>query len=242
MVPALRPPCGGFGRRGEVLSAEVVTGSTRLLLSVTSMEPVQMDLFLRERRAHIGALGVDVEILQTITKHRAIDLTKSEGFQIHDMPPIEAGQGPTFRSANDDLFIYLVEEAAFSLSEAVPPEADMKEVEVKLKHETALKLGSRGVHPTDVRGDMSLRRKKELEMALGRVQVADKRTWIALRGTYTFAEQAATDQFTKTVVFEPWGGNFGATGWTNSQPLDILDGYVMGSSGSARSLSDLDGF
>ena len=84
------------------------------------------------------------------------------------MPPIEAGQGPTFRSANDDLFIYLVEEAAFSLSEAVPPEADMKEVEVKLKHETALKLGSRGVHPTDVRGDMSLRRKKELEMALGR--------------------------------------------------------------------------
>ena len=94
------------------------------------------------------------------------------------MPPIEAGQGPTFRSANDDLFIYLVEEAAFSLSEAVPPEADMKEVEVKLKHVTALKLGSRGVHPTDVRGDMSLRRKKELEMALGRVQVADKHTWI----------------------------------------------------------------
>ena len=39
----LRPPCGGFGRRGEVLSAEVVTGSTRLLLSVTSMEPLQMD-------------------------------------------------------------------------------------------------------------------------------------------------------------------------------------------------------
>ena len=33
------------GRRGEVLSAEVVTGSTPLLLSVTSMESLQMDPF-----------------------------------------------------------------------------------------------------------------------------------------------------------------------------------------------------
>ena len=62
----------------------------------------------------------------------------------------------------------------------------------------------------------------------------DKRTWIALRRSYTFAEQAATDQFTKTVIFEPWGGNFGVTrygsefyGGTNSQPLDILDGYDL---------------
>ena len=132
------------GRRGEVLSAEVTTGSTPLLLSVTSMESLQMDLFLRERRARIGALGVDVEILQTRTKHRAIDLTRSEGLQLQDLPPIEAGQGPTFRSPNDDLFISLAEEATFSFSEAVPHEAETKEVEVKLKHETALKLGSRG--------------------------------------------------------------------------------------------------
>ena len=97
MVSALRPRCGGFGRRGEVLSAEVVTGSTPLLLSVTSMEPLQMDLFLRERRAHIGALGVDVEILQTRAKHRAIDLTKSEGFQIQLHATNRSWSGPDFQ-------------------------------------------------------------------------------------------------------------------------------------------------
>ena len=74
------------GHRGEVLSAEVETGSTPLLLSVTSMESLQMDLFLKERRAHIGALGVDVEILMTRTKHRAIDLTRSDGLDLRTWP------------------------------------------------------------------------------------------------------------------------------------------------------------
>lgn len=199
------------GRRGEVLSAEVTTGSTPLLLSVTSMESLQMDLFLRERRAHIGALCVDVEILQTRTKHRAIDLTRSSSMELKDLPPLAAGQGPTFASSNDDLFIYLAEEAAYGISEAVSYEPDVKDIEIKPPDEAALKLGCRGVHPQDQRGELSQRRKGELDMALRRVQVEDKRTWIALRRHYTFAEQAATKQFATTVIFEPWGGNFGVT-------------------------------
>ena len=83
-----------------------------------------MDLFLKERRAHIGALGVDVEILMTHTKHRAIDLTRSDGLDLRTAPSVAVGQGPIFSSANDDLFIYLVGEAACGLCEAVSPAED----------------------------------------------------------------------------------------------------------------------
>ena len=46
------------------------------------------------------------------------------------------------------------------------------------------------------------------------------------------AEQFATRDFQDTVLFEPFGGDFGITrtgaglhGWSCSQPLDLLDGY-----------------
>ena len=58
--------------------------------------------------------------------------------------------------------------------------------------------------------------------------------WANLRRDYSLAEQLATNGFTKTVVFEPWGGRFVVTragaqiyGWTNSQPLDRIDGYDL---------------
>ena len=96
------------------------------------------------------------------------------------------------------------------------------------------RLGVRGILPQDKKKEMSLRRSKELDEAGRRIAVEDRRTWIALKRSYTYAEEAATAQFQNTVVFEPFGGSFGVTrlassqfGWTCSQPMDILDGYDL---------------
>ena len=226
------------------MSAEVETGSTPLLLSVTSMDSLEMDLFLKQRRAHIGALGVDVEILMTRTKHRAIDLTSSRGLSLSTVPQLTSGQGPALVSPNEDLFIYLTEEAAYQICEALPVlRTSAQDLDVHAKEEVALMLGPRGVRAKDPRGELHERRRKELELAHRQIQIQDKRTWIALKRSYSFAEQAATNQFQTTVLFEPWGGSFGVTrygaehfGWTNSQPLDALDGFDLLSSKGQRLL------
>lgn len=145
------------GRQGEVMSAEVETGSTPLLLSVTSMDSLGMDRFLSQRRAHIGTLGVDVEILMTRTKHRAIDLTSSQGLTLTSMPPLPSGQGPTFTSPNEDLLLYLTQEAAYQISEAFPASSFVVEdLDVPSKGEAALLLGARGVRPKDPRGELKV--------------------------------------------------------------------------------------
>ena len=66
------------------------------------------------------------------------------------------------------------------------------------------------------------------------MRLQDDRTWAALSKHYSLAEQAATKGFSTTVLFEPFGGHFGVTrtasrefNWTNSQPLDRLDGYDL---------------
>ena len=41
------------GRRGEVLSAEIPTGSTPLLLSITAMDALDMILFVKDRRVQV---------------------------------------------------------------------------------------------------------------------------------------------------------------------------------------------
>ena len=91
---------------------------------------------------------------------------------------------------------------------------------------------------------MSQRRANELEKACGQVRALDNRCWIALKRSYTFAEQLATDCFTSTVIFEPFGGSYGITrvasqhfGWTNSQPMDLRDGYdLLSKDGKAQLL------
>ena len=79
-----------------------------------------------------------------------------------------------------------------------------------------------------------MRRAKELEQAALHVREADRRVWVALRRSYSVAEQMLTRDFQTTVIFEPFGGKFGVTrmasaqfGWTNSQPLALLDGYDL---------------
>ena len=216
------------GRRGEVHSAEIPTGSAPLLLSVAAMEAMDMVLLLKDRKVQIRSLGIEVPMMLTKTRHRAIDVVGSGDAVSLD---VAIGKAPTCRSDNDDLFLYLVEEAAFLLCEGEPKEAlSLDEPKTKFLPN----LSVRGVKTTDERGYLSQRRERELADKRVHLRKQDLRTWAALRRDYTFAEQAATKQFSTTVICEPWGGCFGVTrfgslhyGWTNSQPLDVIDGYDL---------------
>ena len=81
---------------------------------------------------------------------------------------------------------------------------------------------------------MTDRRQKELSKAARQIQVADNRMWVALKQQYSMAEQFCALDFQSTVLFEPFAGSFVTTqwaaaqyGWTNSQPLDLIDGYDL---------------
>ena len=100
---------------------------------------------------------------------------------------------------------------------------------------------------------MATRRGNELEKASRRIRGEDRRTWVALRRSYSVAEELALRQFESTAIFEPFGGTFGVTrmaaekfGWTNSQPLDLVDGYDLlkkaGRELVARTLEEHDPF
>ena len=223
------------GRRGEVLSAEIPTGSTPLLLSITAMDALDMILFVKDRRVQVRALKVDLPMLLARSKHRAVDITL-DGEKIAAVGSDEDAT-PIIQSANSDLFIYLTEEALYGICDGQAPlvcEKSAFPACEKSKAEVALKVGPRGIHKGDVRKEMSLRRARELEKAAKILRTQDFRSSVALRRHFTYAEEAATHQFVKTVLFEPWGGCFGVTrygsanyGWTNSQPLDLLDGYDL---------------
>ncbi|CAK9062808.1 unnamed protein product [Durusdinium trenchii] len=226
------------GRRGMVFSAEVPTGSTPLLLSIAAMEALGMTLFMKERMVLIGALDVKVPMLKTRTKHLALDVTGSVSVDSHER------EAPLCQSHNNDLYLYLVEEASYQIGEGQFFET-LPDFPVKMssEHEFALKLGPRGVFPQDHRGELKPRRHEELERSSKQLRNLDRRTWTALKHRYTYAEEAASHQFQTTMIFEPFGGTFGITraatrsyGWTCSQPLDILDGYDLLSSKGERLL------
>eukprot|EP00435_Cladocopium_sp_Y103_P025818 s3297_g6.t1 len=218
------------GHRGEVFSAEIPTGSTPLLLSIPAMEALDMTIFMKKKEVYIGSLGISLPLLMTRTKHLAIDLLNAERRPI--VEPLPGGM-PVCQSEKDDLFVYLTEEASYKLGTAETYDVLIEEPPCKSCH-TQLKLGHRGILPHDTKKEISQRRARELELACSRVRALDNRCWIALRRSYTFAEQLATFGFRSTVIFEPFGGTFGVTrcasqhfGWTNSQPLDVLDGYDL---------------
>ena len=225
------------GHRGEVFSAEIPTGSVPLLLSIAAMEALDMTLSMRSRQVQIGVLNVQVPMLITRTKHRAIDITGEgeDGEIIYNDTPIS-------KSEHDDLFLYLVEESTCKIEEGAlllepVPQPQLKESRLGLAFE------ARGIRTSDVRKQVSQRRAEELEKSSRLLRLQDKRTWVALRRSYTFAEAAATKQFTTTVVFEPFAGSFAVTrisseeyGWTNSQPMDIMDGYDLLSAKGQRLL------
>eukprot|EP00438_Fugacium_kawagutii_P008061 Skav219569 [mRNA] locus=scaffold3203:12014:25029:+ [translate_table: standard] len=218
------------GHRGEVYSAEVVTGNTPLLLSIPAMEALDMAIFLNKKEVQLGKLGISLPLVVTRTKHLAIDLLNFEGRAVADPHP---GGRPICQSEKDDLFVYLTEEASYKLGVA-EAQTVLPEDAIAISCHSQLKLGHRGILPHDKKKEISQRRADELEAASSRVRALDNRCWVALRRSYTFAEQLATCGFTSTVIFEPFGGTYGITrvasqhfGWTNSQPLDLLDGYDL---------------
>ena len=60
------------GCRGEVHSAEVPTGSTPLLLSIPTMDALDMILHMRRREVEIRELGLSLPMVLTRTGHVAI--------------------------------------------------------------------------------------------------------------------------------------------------------------------------
>lgn len=180
----------------------------------------------------VRALGLILPMVMTKTNHVAINILGEHGRTLQEP---KAGQLPFCQSEKEDLYLYLVEEASTPLGRYDFMREAAYEVRSSSKKTSRVpRLGVRGILPKDEKKEMSHRRSKELEEAGKRIAVEDRRTWIALKRSYTYAEQAATNQFQNTVIFEPFGGSFGVTrlassqfGWTCSQPMDIMDGYDL---------------
>ena len=226
------------GRRGQVYSAELPEGSTPLLLSIPAMTALDMTLQMKQRKVLVQSLNIELPMFVTKTKHLAVEVAYKEGSTI---PELSMEAAPSVMSDKRDLMVYYSEEAEFPLL------SEMADVEVSMfsrsKDKQQPTLGARGVLNNDARGQLSERRAKELQAKAQKAQAVDSRTWAALKRQYSLAEQWATKSFSTTVLFEPFGGNFGVTrvashvhGWTNSQPLDLMDGYDIISPGGQRLL------
>lgn len=215
------------GYRGEVHSAEVPEGNTPLLLSIAAMSSLDMVIRLKKKVVEVNSLELELPLYVTRTKHLAVQVAFDEATPV--VPPKH--NSPRAVSEREDLMVYYNEESCFSLLADVPlyPE------DVWTPHKgVAPRLEPRGLRVGDTKGQLSTRRVGELTFAATQLLRRDRRMWTALQRRYTLAEQTATEGFQNTVIFEPFGGNFGLTrlgmsefGWTCSQPLDLIDGYDL---------------
>ena len=216
-------------RPGEVFSAEVETGTTPLLLSIPALIALDAVIHMREKRINLRSLGVELPLRETRTKHLAMMVSYNPRLGIAK----DVEGSPKATSINQDLFVYYSEEAS------LPVLTDEPMVEVPVSEDYTVncsppQFGARGIRKDDVTGFLGDRRSAELAYAMKSMRLQDEKTWAALSKHYSLAEQAATKGFSTTVLFEPFGGHFGVTrtasrefNWTNSQPLDLLDGYDL---------------
>lgn len=179
----------------------------------------------------LRSLEVELPLLYTQTKHLAMHVAAGSDSEPRVPNLIESG--------NRDLIVYLTEEAELGVLELEPMPKFLDDIDA---FTCKVNIGPRGVRATDARGELDSRRCAELMKTVARVRHQDSRIWSSLQRRYTLAEQAATDGFRNTVIFEPFAGSFGVTkmaskryGWTNSQPLDRIDGYDL-LSGPGRSM------
>lgn len=216
-------------RPGMVMSAEIETGTTPLLLSISALVALDAVLFMRKKLMRLEELKLELDLLETGTKHLAVRVA-FDG----DKPAPENPENPIGQSMSNDLFVYYGQEATFPLMFCEAPVAQ-DDVHSSCK----VQFGHRGIRSSDTKGEVNPRRLRELAKAMKQIRVEDSRTWVALKREYSLAEQSATLGFSTTVIFEPFGGRFGTTrvasaewGWTNSQPLDLVDGYdLLGKTG-----------
>lgn len=188
-------------------------------------------IFIRDQKIVLRSLEVELPLLYTQTKHLAMHVAAGSDSEPRVPNLIESG--------NRDLIVYLTEEAELGVLELEPMPKFLDDIDA---FTCKVNIGPRGVRATDARGELDSRRCAELMKTVARVRHQDSRIWSSLQRRYTLAEQAATDGFRNTVIFEPFAGSFGVTkmaskryGWTNSQPLDRIDGYDL-LSGPGRSM------
>ena len=101
------------GVRGDILSAEMAGGSTPMLLSIPALTALDVILFMRKRQAKIDALGLRVPLVETRTRHLAIEVAFRPEDRGH--APDHQGAGPRICSEGSDLFVYYSEEARYPL-------------------------------------------------------------------------------------------------------------------------------
>ncbi len=225
------------GYKGEVYSAEVPEGNTPLLMSISSMTALDMVLHMRLAEVEVKALQVTLPLVTTKTKHVGIEVAYDPEVGQRTFGEIDH---PSVISEREDLLVYFTQEGRLSLLSLEHPVHLEALKSKKTRSETALQVGDRGVKVDDRRFNVSRERGAQLDKAIRRVTAEDRRTWAALKREYTVAEQMATNNFQQTVIFEPFAGSYGTTriaasefGWTNSQPIDLLDGYdILTAAGS----------
>ena len=228
------------GYQGEVYSAEIEQGMTPLLLSISAMSALDMVIHLKEQVVQVRKLDLEVPMLVTKSRHLAIDIAfdPEAAVQTEELP--STSREPRIVSEREDLLVYYGEEAQMTLLAGQPGLPEWQPPEGRVLQACTQQ---RGIRPDDPTGQMSERRVEELKNAAFHIQVADERMWAALKRHYTLAEQFCTLDFKTTVIFEPFAGSFGTTrvasrdyGWTNSQPMDLRDGYDLLSTSGRRLL------
>ena len=104
------------GRPGEVFLAEIETGTTPFLLSIPALVALDAVVFVKDRKMQFRALGVELPLLETRTKHLALKVC----FDPQAGIATDVNGSPRAHSINDDLFVYYVEEATFPVLFAEP--------------------------------------------------------------------------------------------------------------------------
>ena len=169
-------------RPGMVMSAEIETGTTPLLLSISALVALDAVLFMRKKLMRLEELKLELDLLETGTKHLAVRVA-FDG----DKPAQENPENPIGQSMSNDLFVYYGQEATFPLMFCEAPVAQ-DDVHSSCK----VQFGHRGIRSSDTKGEVNPRRLRELAKAMKQIRVEDSRTWVALKREYSLAEQSAT--------------------------------------------------
>ena len=191
-----------------------------------------MVLMMREVRVEVRALRLVLPMLTTRTGHVVIRVDwRSVAIDSSTCPP-ERTDEPDISSEQGDLLVYYLQRAVYLYytDEFLNYEKESPRGRARRG------AGDGGTRSATGRHDRPLvtERLSELQRAEGQQRLMDRCMWTALRSDLYVAEQYATDNYQNTVIFEPYGGSFGVTrpgsrqfSWTNSQPMDLLDGYDL---------------
>ncbi|CAE7262943.1 unnamed protein product, partial [Symbiodinium sp. CCMP2456] len=214
---------------GEIFSAELPEGSTPLLLSLPTMTALGMVLDLAGGKVMVSALGIEMEFVQTATRHISIKATYDPTRPLAQ--PKGSKEEPDITT--DDLIIYYLAEGELPLLH----EMSFAALGPERSNGPAPDLGNRGVTTKDRTAVLPERRARELNHKCKKQAAEDKRSWAALKCNFTLAEQWCSRDFLDTMLFEPFGRTCPTTttatrehSWTCSRPLE-QDGCDLLSAG-----------